>query len=59
MDVPVNYSQLEIIILTPESAVKKSVSLKLTGNRKFKDLRHTGIAETAENKGWTMSREIY
>ena len=55
---PLNYNQLELVVLTPTSAIKKSFSLKSSA-RQFKDLSHVGIAETQEDKAWTMSREVY
>jgi hypothetical protein len=47
------------VVLTPSSAIKKTFSLAVTKTRKFKDLRHIGMEETSQSKGWTMSREIY
>jgi len=45
IEVPLNYNQLELVVLTPTSAIKKQFSLK-SSNRQFKDLRHVGITET-------------
>jgi len=27
--------------------------------KKKKDIRHTGLAESKKDEGWTMSREVY
>ena len=56
VDVPKNFNQLELVVLTPASAVKKTFSLKTNEKRKFKDLRHAGISATEPGKEWTMSR---
>ena len=44
VEVPANYNTLNVVVLTPESSIKKSFSLQETEKRKFKDLRHAGIA---------------
>jgi hypothetical protein len=62
VDIPEGYSEIEVIIITPESAIKKSYPLGNVSPRKTKDLRHAGLNETpekADKSGWTMSREIY
>lgn len=59
VEVPSNYNQIEVLIVTPATAIRRTFNLGQTKDRKFKDLRHTGIAETKENKAWTMSREVY
>lgn len=59
VEVPLNYNQLEIYLLTPATAIRKSFTLASTSHRTLKDLRHAGINETSETKAWTMSREVY
>lgn len=62
VDIPEGYSEIEVIVITPESAIKKSYPLGNVSPRKTKDLRHAGLEEApekADKSGWTMSREIY
>jgi len=59
VDIPHSYSEIEVLILTPESAIKQSFPIKFAHERKVKDLRHTGLKETSDKSGWTMSRQIY
>lgn len=57
--IPKEYSSIDVYILTPKTATKSTFSLKTNDEPKLKrDLRHSGLEETEENKGWTMSREI-
>lgn len=56
--IPKGYSSIDVYILTPKTATKSTYSIKANEPKLKRDLRHSGLEETQENKGWTMSREI-
>lgn len=58
VSIPKGYSCIDVYILTPKTAIKSTHSIKTNEPKLNRDLRHSGLEETQENKGWTMSREI-
>ena len=56
--IPEGYGQMEVIVITPKTAIKRSFTLDNTEAPKTKDLTHTGLQETEKDKGWAMSRKI-
>jgi hypothetical protein len=56
--IPAGYNSVEVYVLTPKTALKNTYSIGSNRPHLKKDLRHTGLEETEEKYGWTMSREI-
>lgn len=55
-DVPKGYNNFKVFLLSHDGAIQKSYSLNSKHTGKLKDLRHVGIKDSSEDKGWTMSR---
>ena len=58
VDIPEGYGSVEVYVLTPQTAIKTTHHIDNSPAPPTKDLTHTGLNETAEDKGWAMSRKV-
>lgn len=56
--VPVFYQQFTVIVTSNNFAISRQYSVK-QAQLPLKDLRHTGLVDSSEKEGITMSRKVY
>ncbi len=45
-EVPNNYNNVELLVLTPTTSITRNISLGNTQHKKNKDLRHVGMIDS-------------